>query len=121
MTPGEHTVLAVPKTVKDAEFVGTCIESLSAESYKQVVPTLYEIALKTRYLRDNESKEVLDLLIDGRVYDFGYIYGAFEGFGFMLSGILSQSAPNFESYYAKNYSKARNHYKKIVKIFDKIG
>ena len=121
MSPGEHTVLAVPKTVKDTEFVGTCIEALSAESYKQVVPSLYEIALKTRYLRDNESKEVLDLIIEGRTYDFGYIYGAGDTFGFMLANLMQKGSSNFESYYNSKYRGARYHIKQIVKIFDKIS
>ncbi|MBQ7897337.1 MAG: hypothetical protein IJ323_02825 [Clostridia bacterium] len=121
MTAGEHSVMAVPKTCKDTEFVGTCIEVLSAENYKKVIPTLYETALKTRYLRDNESKEVLDIILEGRVYDFGYIYGGFEGFGFMLGQILYDENPNFESYYAEKYRKARNHLKKITKVFDKLS
>ncbi|MBE6650508.1 MAG: hypothetical protein E7613_04260 [Ruminococcaceae bacterium] len=121
MSPGEHTVLAVPKTVKDVEFVGTVIEALSAESYKQVTPTLYEIALKTRYLRDNESKEILDIIIDGRMYEFGYLYDGFQGFAFMLSGMFGQNNNNFESYYAKKYGNARIHFKKVVKVFDKMG
>lgn len=120
MSHGDHTILAVPKTAKDTDFIGVCIEALSAESYKQVVPTLYEIALKTRYLRDNESKDVLDLIIKGRTFEFGYIYGANEGFGFMLSKILSQSAPNFESYYNGRYKSARYHFKNIVRVFDKL-
>ena len=121
MASGEHTCLAVPKTVKDTEFVGTVIEALSAESYKQVITTLYEIALKTRYLRDDESKDVLDMVIDGRVYDFGYIYGGFEGFGFMLGSLMSSHSNNFESYYARQYGNAKIHFKKIVKVFDKLG
>ena len=121
MASGEHTVLAVPKTVKDTEFVGTVVEALSAESYKQVIPTLYEIALKTRYLRDNESKEVLDMLIEGRTYDFGYIYGGFQGFGFMLGAMFEKGSNNFESYYASKYPNARIHYKKIIKVFDKMS
>ncbi len=121
MSPGEHTVLAVPKTVKDTEFVGTVVEALSAESYKQVIPTLYEIALKTRYLRDSESKEILDMIIDGRMYEFGYLYDGFQGFAFMLSGMFTSGQSNFESYYAKKYNPARLHFKKIVKVFDKLG
>ena len=121
MSPGEHTVLAVPKTVKDTEFVGTVVEALSAESYKQVTPTLYEIALKTRYLRDNESKEILDMFIDGRMYEFGYLYDGFQGFAFMISGMFGQDNNNFESYYAKKYKSARLHFKKIIKVFDKLG
>ncbi len=118
---GEHTVSAIPKTVKDIEFVGTCVEALSAESYKTVIPTLYEIALKTRYLRDSESKEVLDIVINSRLFDFGYVYDNWQGFGYTLQNMMTSGQSNFESYYAKVYPSARIHYKKIIKAFDKLS
>ncbi len=117
---GSHTCLAVPKTVKDTEFVGICVEALSAESYKKVIPTLYEIALKTRYLRDNESKKVLDLVLDSRIYDFGILYGDWKGFEFSLSHLMADANSNFESYYDKRYTSARLHYRSIVKAFDRL-
>ncbi len=120
MTYGGHSVLAVPKTCKDTEFVGVVTEALSAESYKTVVPAFYEIALKTRYLRDSESKQVLDLIIDSRIFDFGYIYDGWQGFGWMLHDLMAKGSKNFESYYAGKYPSARIHYKKIVKVFDKL-
>ena len=118
---GEHTVSAIPKTVKDLEFVGTCVEALSAESYKTVIPTLYEIALKTRYLRDSESKEVLDIVINSRLFDFGYVYDNWQGFGYTLQNMMTSGQSNFESYYAKTYPSARIHYKKVIKAFDKLS
>ena len=120
MADGIHTVLAVPKTVKDTEFVGIITEALSAETWKTVTPTLYEIALKTRYLRDSESKEVLDLVIDGRTFDFGYVYGGSQGFTFMLQSMMADGKSNFSSYYDSRYKMARLHYKSVVKAFDKI-
>ncbi len=120
MADGYHSVLAVPKTVKDTEFVGTIVEALSAETWKTVTPTLYEIALKTRYLRDSESKEVLDLIIDGRTFDFGFIYDGWQGFSFALSQIFGAGNSNFQSYYDKRYKQARLQYKTVVKALDKI-
>ncbi|MBQ7898131.1 MAG: hypothetical protein IJ323_06875 [Clostridia bacterium] len=118
---GEHTILAVPKTVKDTEFVGTCIEALSAESYKQVIPTFYEIALKTRYLRDNESKKMLDIIINNRLFDFGYVYDGFKGFAYTLNDMFSSGSSNFESYYSREYTSVRSHFKVIIKAFDKLS
>ena len=120
MADGYHSILAVPKTVKDTEFVGTIVEALSAETWKTVTPTLYEIALKTRYLRDNESKEVLDIIVEGRTFDFGFIYDGWKGFSFMLSGLFGSGNSNFQSYYDKRYSQARTQYKSIVKAIQKI-
>jgi len=120
MADGYHTVLAVPKTVKDTEFVGTIVEALSAETYKTVVPTYYEIALKTRYLRDAESKEILDIIIKGRTFDFGYIYDGWQGYSFMLQTMMNNRNSNFESFYNTKLSSARYRYKSVVKAFAKI-
>ena len=112
--------MAIPKTVKDTKFVGTIVEALSAETWKTVTPTFYEIALKTRYLRDSESKEVLDIIIDGRTFDFGYIYDGWQGFAFALQLMMKDANNNFESYYTKRVGSARYRYKSIVKAFAKI-
>ncbi len=116
---GEHTVSSVPKTVKDPAFVGACVEALSYESWKTLTPTIYEIALKTRYLRDNESKEVLDIVLDNRYFDFGFVYGSGGCMSNVLWTIVRSSSPNFESWYSKNYPMARLTLKKILKVFDK--
>ena len=122
MASGEHTALAVPKTAKDLEFIGTCVEALTAETWKQVTPTFYEIALKTRYLRDNESKEVLDIVLDGRVYDFGYIYGGSgTGFNYMMGDLMERQSNNFESYYSQRQAQVKLAIKNTLKAFDKLG
>jgi len=113
-----QTVLAVPKTCKDTKFVGTIVEALSAENWKMWTPTIYEIALKTRYLRDNESKEVLDILIENTVYDFGYVFHF--GFSNFLSEMILQGKNNFQSYYSSKKTIARYGLKQIIKAFDKL-
>ncbi len=118
MVGGHHTVLAIPKTCKNTEFVGTMVQALSAESRKTVTPTLYEIALKTRYLRDNESKEVMDLIIDGNTFDFGYVYNV--GFAYTIEVMIREGNNNFRSYYTKNFTTARYKLKTILKAFDKL-
>ncbi|MBR5459932.1 MAG: hypothetical protein IKV53_03620 [Clostridia bacterium] len=120
MADGYHTVLAVPKTCRDTAFVGTIVEALSAETWKTVTPTFYEIALKTRYLRDAESKLVLDLVINGRTFDFGYIYDGWQGFSFTLQRMMAAGNNNFESQYTKVLPSARYRYKSVIKAFAKI-
>ena len=120
MVGGHHTALAVPKTARDLEFIGTITEALSAESWKTVTPTLYEIALKTRYLRDAESKKIMDLVIDGTQFDFGTVYDNWQGFAFMIQRLMGSKNSNFQSYYKTQYSKARYQIKATVKAIDKI-
>ncbi len=118
---GSHTAFAVPKTVKDTEFVGRIVEALSAESWKTVTPTLYEIALKTRYLRDNESKEIMDIIIENTQFDFGTVYDNFKGFSLVIENLMRPQNKNFRSYYATKQSNAKAQLKKVIKAFDKLG
>ena len=118
---GEHTVSCVPKTAKDLEFIGVCAEALAYESWKTITPTIYETALKTRYLRDSESKVVLDIILDYRYFDFGFVFDGFHGYGYTVKNMLEQKIENFESYYAKQYPDARVQLKKVIRAFDKLG
>jgi len=118
MVGGHHSVMAIPKTVKDTEFVGRMVEALSAESWKTVTPTLYEIALRTRYLRDSESKEIMDLIINNVVFDFGYVYNT--GFSYILQTMMREGNNNFQSYYTKTFTNARYKLKNVLKAFDKL-
>ncbi len=116
---GEHTVSSIPKTAKDLEFIGACVEALSYESWKTLTPTIYEIALKTRYLRDNESKEVLDIILDNRYFDFGFIYK--NEFGYTCYNAVKGGNENFESYYNKRFPLEKLSLKKVIKVFDKLS
>ena len=118
---GESTASAVPKTAKDLEFIGVCTEALSYESWKTVTPTIYETALKTRYLRDSESKEVLDIVLNQRYFDFGFVYDNWQGFAYTVTFMLKDQKENFESYYDSRYNNARVQLKKIIRAFDKLA
>ncbi|MBR6632779.1 MAG: hypothetical protein IKL05_00575 [Clostridia bacterium] len=117
---GEHTVSCIPKTAKDLEFIGVCTEALAYESWKTITPTIYETALKTRYLRDSESKEVLDIVLDNRYFDFGFVYDNWQGFGTVILKMIEAQNENFESYYEKRYPKAKLHFRKIIRVYDRI-
>ena len=50
------------KTVSDAGTVGAVCEALGYYGMTDVVPTWYEIALKEKYTRDEDTKEMVDLI-----------------------------------------------------------
>jgi hypothetical protein len=47
------------------------LEALSSESAKTVIPVYYDLALKTKFTRDEESAEIIDTLFENRVFDLG--------------------------------------------------
>lgn len=60
----------VPVTA-DTEFVSAIMEAMASESATTVVPAYYDVALKTKMTRDNDSAEMLDIIFENRVFDLG--------------------------------------------------
>jgi ABC-type glycerol-3-phosphate transport system substrate-binding protein len=118
MSDGAHSIMAVPVTVSDPERTSIIIEALNAESYKQVVPAYYEKALKVKYSRDNESVKILDIILDGRYFDFGYIYDGWKGFAFVLQELTSSKSKDFVSLYEKKETSASKYYQTILDMYD---
>ncbi len=61
----------IPITCKDQDTAGYMLEMLNYYSYHQVIPTYYNVMLKTRASQDHESAEMLDLIFENRVVDMG--------------------------------------------------
>lgn len=53
------------------ERTSVVLEALSSDSARYVVPVYYDLALKTKFTRDNESAEIIDTLFENRVFDLG--------------------------------------------------
>jgi len=78
MVDGGSGLQAVPKTADKLELIGTVIEALNAETWKTVEYPYYEKVLKGRQLQHESNLQVMDMIYEGRVFDFGYVYGAFS-------------------------------------------
>lgn len=69
---GWTTAYAIPKLfgVDEAYDIGIILECLSAASADEVTPALYDQLLESKYIRDEESKEMLSYILDSKVYDW---------------------------------------------------
>ena len=117
----EHaSVMAVPKFADNLEMTGKIVEALAAESHKQLVPAYYEVALKTKYSRDDESVRMLDLIFEGVVYDFGLLYAVptFDIYQTLLCN--AKGADTFASEIEKNQAKADKKLQDILDLYDQI-
>ena len=117
----EHaSVMAVPVFNRDLNMTGKIVEALSAESRRQLVPAYYEVALKTKYSRDEESVQMLDLIFDGVVYDFGLLYAipTFDIYQTFLSG--NRDPGTFTSYIESNEDKAKAKLQDVIDLYESI-
>ena len=118
LVDGNFAALAIPKSAANLDKAGIITEALCAESYKSVVPAYYDVAMKVKFTRDTESVEMLDLLMESRMFDFGYIYDGWNGCSFVLEDLVKNNNTNFESRYATDETKITTHFGKVIELFE---
>ena len=117
MADGSHSALCAPVTVVDTERLGVLTEALNAESYKQVVPAFYDVALKVKGARDETSVQIIDMITSGCVFDMGYVYDGWKGASFIIQKMVRAGDTNFESYWAANQSAIHARYDTVINYF----
>jgi len=117
MLDGGHTIIGVPITCTDTEFTGLITEALAAESWKEVIPAYYEMALKTKGVRDEESIAMMDKITQSVKVDFVYIYDNWQGYAFFMQTLLQPKNENFSSALKKTERPANKWYQKMMDAF----
>lgn len=76
LVDGHASVMALPVTLSedDRDFVGTMIEAFSAATFNDILPAYYDTAMQTKFAQDETMPLMLDLIREGRVFNFGYVY-----------------------------------------------
>ncbi len=64
-------IFVIPVTTTDTEFTGAMLEAMAASAHETIIPSYFEVALKTKYTRDDESAKMYDIIMETRVYDLG--------------------------------------------------
>lgn len=75
LTASYAAALGIPITNPDAERTAVIIDNLCAESTRSVKNVYYNVLLEGKYIRDNESSEMLDIIFGNRVFALEQIYG----------------------------------------------
>ena len=61
----------VPVTNSNLDRTSVILEAMACVSAEKVIPEYYEVALQSRFSRDAQSAEMLDLIFNNRVFDLG--------------------------------------------------
>ncbi len=117
---GHAPLMILPKTLQNPENAGLVMEALAFESNQSVVPAVYEIVLQSKYARDEASSRMLDLILNGRVYTFGYMYDNWKGMQWTLTNMMNSKSKDYASYYAKQEKGAEAQLKSVLESFEKI-
>ena len=115
-----YSVLGVPITASNTEMISIITESLNVESYKTLFPTYYEQALQNKYSRDEESIEMINLLMEGRNFDFSTLFaGQITGMSTLFREVINSKSGDFASKYASKEKSALAGLEKVLEAYEK--
>lgn len=100
MTYGNTNSVSIPITNSDLERTGIILEAITYESSKTTFPAYIETSIKTKYSRDAESVEMLDIIFSNRSFDVGFIFD-WGGCSSFYTTLLSSKSPEVASSIAK--------------------
>ena len=94
--------LMIPATNSDTDRTGTVLEALGYYSQQLVTPAFVETSVTTKALRDDDSAEMLDMVLKNRSFDTGvyFSWGTNEAFKASVNHVS-----NFTSVAASGKSK----------------
>ena len=109
----------VPGTSLNLDIAGAVIEALSSESYRTVVPTYYETALKIKYSRDDLTSQIVDIIHDASYTDFLYAYSpSLNGIGVVMRDLVSGNNTDYMSRVSKQEKAVIKRLDKLIETFE---
>ena len=97
-------VMCVPITAPDIERTSMILEALCYESTDTVIKAYYEVLLKTKISRDDESEKMLDIMFQNRSYSLASIYYSNEIYN-PFQTLSKKSTADVVSWIEKNENK----------------
>lgn len=116
---GVGSMISIPANVDKPQETAYIVEAFALYSYQYLTPAYYEVTLKRKKARDSESFEMIDIILQSRVYDIGYIYSS-VGLSEVFRNLVSAGSTEFASKYKSASKKAEKAIKSIVKQYSKI-
>ena len=110
-------LMLIPMDVKDVEMAGIVTELMAAESRRMTIPIYFDVLLNSKVTRDVESEEMLDIIFNGTVYDFGYNYNGFTNVSYIVPRLMAQKSTNVASFYEANRDWTE---KNMAKVYEDI-
>ena len=112
-------LMCVPTTAGDLEMIGKVCEMLAYYSSDTTIPAYYNLLLGDKFARDEDSKEMLELIFDGVVYDAGMNFFGLDGsmnqlFYTCSSLIYKQASGDFASWYNSREEAAMTQIEELL-------
>jgi hypothetical protein len=113
-------ILLVPANDPNPERTGNIIETVCAASSDIVIDNVFDIVTKTRNVRDPDSAEMIDIIIENKVFDVAH-WLDLAGYGTLSAMVVKEKNPDiFVSYINMYKNKAENDLNNYIEAYKKF-
>ncbi len=118
----EVILYGVPSTCYDQiDDLGIFLEAYASESYNRVKPAYYEVALTSKYVKDQQSVDMLDRVVHSVAIDPVNLFSLSFSFGSANIRAMHQSGNNtVSSMIRKNEKTLKKGVEKLNKALDEV-
>nr|MBQ4319787.1 hypothetical protein [Clostridia bacterium] len=109
------TAYSIPITATELELTCDVMQAMALISKYTLTPAYYDVALEGKFLRDEESKDMIDLVLATRNYDLGSIFN-WGGSYSIFSELYRAKSTDFSSKYSANESKITTAIEEFKKL-----
>lgn len=117
--PAAGHAVALPATLTDTHMAAVLLDAMSAKSMDTLTVAYYDKALTQKYMRDEISIRMLDMILGSRIFDQSHFY--MYGWGDMYSkmaGNLQNGRDLTASTWEKNIAKAQAELEATIAAFE---
>lgn len=112
--------LAMPTTVQNQHAAALVTEAMAYESMFVLTPAFYEVFLGEKILRDEQSREMIDILLDSKVYSLD-CFASITGMVDQINSMVKSRKNNIASAIASVEKSAQKKLDKFVDKFEDLG
>lgn len=115
---GNCSTVTIPVSNQNVADTGFVLEAMAFESMKTLTPAYYDVALQRKYMSDEESRDMLAIILENRTIDQSVAYNWGGLFG-TLSGLTTTQNADFASKFAKMEPTMQTAMDKFIENIEK--
>lgn len=119
VNPHVAMTLAIPISNHELEKTGALVDNLAAVSKNILTPAYYDISLRNKYARDDESIMTMDLIFGSMKYDPGYMYN-WANVGTFTLDMLDAKQTDIASKYEKISVAAQKALDNMIEKYESL-
>ena len=113
-------MMSIPINVRNIDKVGFILEAMAAESYHSVMPEYIERQLKGKLLRDNESEDVLKIILNTMTVDVVDTF-SWAPMVSIYQTLAKDRTNKFASTYASREKSFQENLNKVLETYSAIN